>query len=115
MRDRENGFYSEAHSPTHFLFFGICRATTACGGLVSSVCQASHSQAGLAPTEPCTGCSRFLPTSECERDGNSWVANSARLIRNETHLPCRALVACVVYGTATASVVLLLRVFWCCV
>ena len=55
MRDRENGFYSEAHSTTHFLFFGICRATTACGGLVSSVCQASHSQAGLAPTKSCTG------------------------------------------------------------
>ena len=59
--------------------------------LATSVCQARHNQAGPGPTEPCTGCSRFLLSSGCEWGKYYRVAHSTGPIPNE--IPCRALVA----------------------
>ena len=53
----------------------------------TTVCQASHNQWGLGPTEPCTGCNRFLLSSECWWGKYWWVAHSTGLIPNETNPP----------------------------
>ena len=47
MRDSEKGFYSEAHSPTHFWFSSIFQAseTSVYRGLAPSVCQARRREA----------------------------------------------------------------------
>ena len=62
--------------------------------LATSVCQASHIQASLGPTEPCTGCSRFLLSSGYEWGEYYRVAHSTGLIPNENQISCRTLVAC---------------------
>ena len=41
------------------------------------------------PTEPCTGCGRFLLSSGCEWGKYYWAARSAELTPNETQIPCR--------------------------
>ena len=48
--------------------------------LATGACQARHNQAGLGPTELCTGCSRFLLSSECEWGEYYRVAHRAGLI-----------------------------------
>ena len=55
---------------------------------------ARHWPEGLRPAEPCTGCNRFVLSSGCGWGGYYRVAHSARLMPNETRIPCRALVAC---------------------
>ena len=61
--------------------------------LATAVCQSRHNQAGLGPTEPCTGRSRFLPSSGCQWGEYYRVAHSAGPIPTETQSPCRTLVA----------------------
>ena len=65
-----------------------------CCRLATSVCQASHTQASLGPTEPCNGCNRFLLSSGCEWGEYYQVAHSTGLIPNENQISCRTLVAC---------------------
>ena len=64
--------------------------------LATRVHRARHNQAGLAPTEPCTGCSRFLLNSGFEWGRCYPVAHSTELLaKDETRMPCRMLAACV--------------------
>ena len=54
--------------------------------LAISVCPARHGHAGRGPTEPCTGCGRFLLSSRCEWGEYYYrVAHGAGLTPNETH------------------------------
>ena len=64
--------------------------------LATRACQARHNQAGLGPDEPCTRCNRFLLSSGCEWGKYYRVTHSTGPIPNQTQIPCRALVACLV-------------------
>ena len=59
------------------------RSTQVCLKLAISVSQASHNRAGLGPTEPCTGCNRFLLTAGREWGENYRVARCLGLVPNK--------------------------------
>ena len=61
----------------------------------------SHNHSGLGPTEPCTGCNRFLLSSGCGWGKYYRVAHSTGLIPNETQIPCRTPAACLERHHAT--------------
>ena len=56
--------------------------------------KAASTQASPGPSEPCTGCNRFLLSSGCEWGEYYRVAYSTGPAPNETRVPCRTLVAC---------------------
>ena len=99
----------QAPGPRHRVASGIkpravCSSAIPCLGgtsrirratrLATSACQASHNQAGLGPTEPCTGCSRFLLSSGCEWGEYYRVAHRPGLAPSETQIACRTCLAC---------------------
>jgi hypothetical protein len=65
--------------------------------LATSVRQVTRDQTRLSPTRSDTGRSWFLLSSGCDRSRYYRVAHGTALIPNETQLPCRALVACLVW------------------